>query len=43
MRFVLSFKTGSVEFEIPEAHLKRHPETMLSVMTRPRWAGPEAA
>jgi len=41
MRFVLSFKTGSVEFEIPEAHLKRHPETMLSVMTRPRWAGPE--
>ena len=43
MRFVLAFKTGAVEFEIPEAHLKRHPETMLSVMTRPRWTGSEGA
>ena len=42
MRFVLTFKTGApVEFDIPEAALKRHPETMLSVMSRPRWAGPE--
>ena len=42
MRFILSFKTGApVEFDIPEAALKRHPETMLSVMTRPRWTGPE--
>ena len=42
MRFILSFKTGApVEFDIPEAALKRHPETMLSVMSRPRWAGPE--
>ncbi len=33
MRFILSFKTGApVEFDIPEAALKRHPETMLSVM-----------
>ena len=43
MPFVLSFKTGSVEFEIPEAHLKRHPETMLSVLTADRWTGPEGA
>lgn len=42
MRFVLTFKTGAdVALEIPEADLKRHPETMLSVMSRPRWTGPE--
>jgi len=29
MRFVLTFKTGApVEFDIPEAALKRHPETI---------------
>ena len=43
MRFVLAFKTGAVEFEIPETDLKRHPETMLSVMSRPRWTGSEGA
>jgi hypothetical protein len=44
MRFVLAFKAGAdVEFEIPEADLQRHPDTMLSVWTRPRWAGPEGA
>ena len=44
MRFVLTFKTGAdVEFEIPEADLKRHPETMLSVLTADRWTGPEGA
>ena len=44
MRFVLKFKTGAdCEFEIPEADLKRHPETMLSVMSRPRWTGSAGA
>lgn len=44
MRFLLSFTTGAdVEFEIPEADLKRQPETTLSVMSRPRWTGPEGA
>jgi hypothetical protein len=44
MRFVLKFKTGAdVEFEIPEEDLQRAPETMLSVMSRPRWTGSEGA
>ena len=44
MRFVLKFKTGAdVEFEIPEDDLQRAPETMLSVMSRPRWTGSAGA
>ena len=44
MRFVLKFKTGAdVEFEIPEEDLQASPETMLSVMSRPRWTGSEGA
>ena len=44
MRFVLAFKAGAdVEFEIPEADLKRHPETMLSVLTADRWTGSAGA
>ena len=41
MRFVLmSFETGAdVKFEIPDADLKRHPDTMLSAFAA-RWAGP---
>ena len=44
MRFTIVFKTGAdVEFEIPEEDLQRAPETMLSVMSRPRWTGSEGA
>ena len=44
MRFELAFKTGPhVEFEIPEADLKRHPDTMLSVLAADRWTGSEGA
>jgi hypothetical protein len=44
MRVVVTFKTGPhVEFEISEAALKRHPETMLSVLTADRWTGQEGA
>ena len=38
MKFKLTFgSAGAVSFEICEAALERHPDTMLAVMSRPRW------
>ena len=38
MKFTMKFKAGAdAEFVIPEEHLAKHPETMLSVLSKPRW------